>query len=143
MSNLFLILIYIERIRVTFLCVGWVFFVVLFCTWVILLMARQYDWYRPSEKEKFLKDVYPKNKNVLIFCVLFFILGLVGAFIPSKSEMITFYVISQVDDYNKEHKESVFNPDNLIGGTDEKIKKISDIIDKSLVKIESFLDKRE
>lgn len=146
MSSIYLWLIYLDKIKIVLMILGWGFFICFLIGAFIIFMMKvlQTEWYHNEDYKNFINNIYPTlNKIFIILCITGFIFGMIGVFIPNKKELITIYVLKQVDKYNSEHETSVFNPDNIMEGADKKLDKISDIIDKSLNKIDNMLDEKK
>lgn len=144
MSDLFLWLIVIEKTKVVFSHLGWWIFGTFGLTFLILFLCKLLEsvWEYESSYEDYC-NIYKKIKPVFLFIIITcFIMGTIGVFLPSKSEVITYYTLKQVDKYNQDNKTSIFSPDNIIGGADKKLQKISDIIDKSFNRISDLIDKK-
>lgn len=144
MSDLYFLLIVIAKLKMFLTNFGWTTFTLIAIFNVILLIC--WGILKSNEDESNLEDWVKKHHTKIlsiIFLVIFFIVGLAGTLLPSKEEIVTYYVLKQVDKYNSEHKESVFDPSNIIGGTDERVKKISELIDNSFDKINSYLKPKE
>lgn len=141
MSSMYLWLIYLTKISVLLQVVGWITFGLSFFILLLVIFIKSLD----DDFDDVIKFFKNPKKALIVILIVFIslIMVITGSMIPNKKELITIYVLKQVDKYNSEHETSVFNPDNIIEGADKKLDKISDIIDKSLNKIDKMLDEKK
>jgi hypothetical protein len=145
MSQIYFYLYLFDRICGLFFTLGWWLFAVsllLFFATVIIYYVCYSETKLTDDKYEYYysKPFHSWRLFFLIFVFIGFILGVTGYFAPSKTEIITYCTLKEVDKYNKDHKTSVFNPENVLGGADKQIQNIGILIDKSFDKINSLLN---
>ena len=59
---------------------------------------------------------------------ILFVLFVILAQMPSRTEIVTFFVAAEVDKYNVKVTDSSLSPENLVGVVDNTVKSLDDII---------------
>lgn len=82
--------------------------------------------------------------NRFVICtVIMSVLFLMISVIPKGKQIVTYYVISTVDEYHKDNPKSILNPKNslsLIDLTIQKVEKVFDLSNRTLEKVEKKID---
>ena len=88
-----------------------------------------------KQGKKLIKKSKKLLKSVVIVFIIFMVITSFLVIKPTQKEILTYYILKQVDSYNDSNETSNFNPENVMKGVDETITKITDLADKFLGKL--------
>lgn len=143
MSNLFFWIVFLTKINsILQMFIGLLWLITITCIIITIIGYTTKFCYITSGKKdidykkgKVLVKIFKKPTILLLSITIIF--SILSICIPSDKQILTYYILKNIDEYNIKNKESNFNPNKILENVDNTIIKIQKMSDTILDKLDS------